>query len=149
VILGLTAGSLSQPWSVEDEMNTENEKLKKRLEDALRRISELEAENSRLRDLVSSVTHPSDLNIESSIAVENVQKHSTENSHSVGASSIDTPINNQSSPENKVQLFRSLFQGREDVFAIRWVGKDNRSGYSPACYNDWKQEVCGKYKKIP
>jgi hypothetical protein len=35
------------------------------------------------------------------------------------------------------------------VFAIRWVGKDNRSGYSPACYNDWKQEVCGKYKKIP
>lgn len=130
-------------------MNTENEKLKKRLEDALRRISELEAENSRLRDLVSSVTHPSDLNTEPLNPIEDLQKHSSENSHSVGASSIDAPINNQSSPENKVHLFRSLFQGREDVFAIRWVGKDNRSGYSPACYNDWKQEVCGKYKKIP
>ncbi|MBW6513531.1 MAG: DEAD/DEAH box helicase [Candidatus Syntrophosphaera sp.] len=130
-------------------MNTEKEELKKKLEDALKRISELEAENSRLTDLVSNATHPSDLNTEPSNPTENKQKHSTENSHSVSASSIDAPINNQSSPENKVQLFRSLFQGREDVFAIRWVGKDNRSGYSPACYNDWKHEVCGKYKKIP
>ncbi|MBM4404524.1 MAG: hypothetical protein FJ042_09140, partial [Candidatus Cloacimonetes bacterium] len=130
-------------------MNTENEELKKKLEDALKRISELEAENSRLRDLVSNGTYPSNLNIEPSNGAENVQKHSTENSHSVGASSIDAPINNQSSPEDKVHLFRNLFQGREDVFAIRWVGKDNRSGYSPACYNDWKHEVCGKYRKIP
>lgn len=130
-------------------MNTESEELKKRLEDALKRINDLEAENSRLRDFVSNVTHPSDLKTEPSNATENVQKHNTENSNSVGASSIDTPINNQSSPEDKVQLFRSLFQGREDVFAIRWVGKDNRSGYAPACYNDWKHEVCGKYKKIP
>jgi len=130
-------------------MNTKNEELKKKLEDALKRISELEAENSRLRAVVSNVTHPSDLNTEPSNPTENMQKHSTENSHSVSASSIDAPINNQSSPEHKVHLFHSLFQGREDVFAIRWVGKDNRSGYSPACYNDWKHEVCGKYKKIP
>lgn len=130
-------------------MNTENEKLKKKLDDALKRISDLEKENTRLRELVSNVTYPSNLNIEPSNAAENVQKQCSENSHSVSASSIDAPINNQSSPENKVQLFRSLFQGREDVFAIRWVGKDNRSGYSPACYNDWKHEVCGKYKKIP
>jgi superfamily II DNA or RNA helicase len=149
VILGLTTGSMSQTWSVEDEMNTENEELKKKLDDALKRISDLEKENTRLRELVSNVTYPSNLNIEPSNAAENVQKQCSENPHSISASSIDTTINNQSSPENKVQLFRSLFQGREDVFAIRWVGKDNRSGYSPACYNDWKHEVCGKYKKIP
>ena len=130
-------------------MNTDNEELKKRLDDALKRISDLEKENSRLRDLVSNVTHPTNLNAEPSNPTENLQKHRTEYSHSVSASSVDAPINNQSSPEDKVQLFRSLFQGREDVFAIRWVGKDNRSGYSPACYNDWKHEVCGKYKKIP
>ena len=130
-------------------MITDNEELKKRLDDALKRISDLEAENTRLRDLVSSITHPTNLNTEPSNQTENLQKHSTEYSNSVSASSIDAPINNQSSPENKVQLFRSLFQGREDVFAMRWVGKDNRSGYSPACYNDWQHGVCGKYKKIP
>lgn len=130
-------------------MNTEIEELKKRLEDALKQISDLEAENSRLRDLVSNFVHPSDSNAEPSNPTENKQEHSPERSHSVRARSFDAPINNQSSPEDKVQLFRSLFQVREDVFAIRWVGKDNRSGYSPACYNDWKHEVCGKYKKIP
>lgn len=130
-------------------MNTENKELKMKLEDALKRISDLEAENSRLRDWVSNVTHPSDLKPEQTNPTDDTHKHSSEDSHSVSASSVDAPINNQSSPEDKVQLFRSLFQGREDVFAIRWVGKDNRSGYSPACYNDWKQEVCGKYKKIP
>ncbi|HOH98119.1 MAG TPA: DEAD/DEAH box helicase family protein [Candidatus Cloacimonadota bacterium] len=130
-------------------MNTENEELKKRLDDALKRISDLETENSRLRDLVSNVTHPSEPNTETSIPTETPHKYITNDTHSVKATSTDTPINNQSSPENKVQLFRSLFQGREDVFAIRWIGKDNRSGYSPACFNDWKHDVCGKYKKIP
>ena len=30
-----------------------------------------------------------------------------------------------------LRLYRSLFQGREDVFAIRWE-KDNKSGYMPS-----------------
>jgi superfamily II DNA or RNA helicase len=130
-------------------MITDNDELKKKLDDALKRISDLEKENSRLREMLSNVTHPTNLNTETSNPIENLQKQSSEDSHSVSASNIDAPINNHSSPEHKVHLFRSLFQGREDVFAIRWVGKDNRSGYSPACYNDWKHEVCGKYKKIP
>ncbi len=34
--------------------------------------------------------------------------------------------------DNKqIQLFRSLFKGREDVFALRWE-KLNKSGYMPA-----------------
>lgn len=32
---------------------------------------------------------------------------------------------------NKIDLFRSLFKGRDDVFAIRWE-KGNKSGYMPA-----------------
>lgn len=31
---------------------------------------------------------------------------------------------------DQITLFRSLFKGRDDVFAIRW-GKENKSGYSP------------------
>lgn len=40
-------------------------------------------------------------------------------------------------PEEKISLFRNLFRGREDVFAIRWEGKGGKSGYSPAGIMDW------------
>jgi superfamily II DNA or RNA helicase len=40
--------------------------------------------------------------------------------------------------ERKVALFRSLFRGREDVFAARWERKDGQSGYSPAGVMDWR-----------
>lgn len=47
----------------------------------------------------------------------------------------------------KVALFRRLFAGRPDVFALRWENrKDGRSGYSPACENEWVAGVCGKPK---
>jgi hypothetical protein len=35
-------------------------------------------------------------------------------------------------PERKLALFRSLFRGREDLYAIHWERRDSRSGYSPA-----------------
>lgn len=43
-----------------------------------------------------------------------------------------------STPEEKISLFRNLFRGREDVFAIRWEGKSGKSGYSPAGIMDWR-----------
>jgi len=49
------------------------------------------------------------------------------------------------SPEDKVSLFRSLFRGREDVFPVRWESKaGGKSGYSPACANEWMRPVCSK-----
>ncbi len=36
---------------------------------------------------------------------------------------------------NQIQLFKSVFKGREDVFAIRWE-KRNKSGYMPAYQYD-------------
>ena len=38
-------------------------------------------------------------------------------------------------PSNQLLLFKSLFKGREDVFAIRWE-KGNKSGYMPAYFYD-------------
>jgi superfamily II DNA or RNA helicase len=40
-----------------------------------------------------------------------------------------------SSPINKVKLFKSVFAGRDDVFAVRWE-KGNKSGYMPAYFYD-------------
>lgn len=46
--------------------------------------------------------------------------------------------------EQKISIFRSLFRGRTDVYPIRWENNAGRSGYSPACHNEWKPNVCGK-----
>ena len=36
---------------------------------------------------------------------------------------------------NQIQIFKSVFKGREDVFAVRWE-KENKSGYMPAYFYD-------------
>ena len=49
------------------------------------------------------------------------------------------------STDEKVALFRRLFRGRTDVYPIRWEGKTTtKSGYSPACANEWRAGVCEK-----
>lgn len=49
--------------------------------------------------------------------------------------------------EEKVTLFRSLFQGREDVFARRWFSPTTgKSGYQPVCAREWNREYCDKKK---
>ncbi|NOU13455.1 MAG: DEAD/DEAH box helicase, partial [Methylococcaceae bacterium] len=45
----------------------------------------------------------------------------------------------------KVALFRRLFRGRTDVYSVRWESKaTGKSGYSPACANEWRPGVCHK-----
>jgi superfamily II DNA or RNA helicase len=48
------------------------------------------------------------------------------------------------SSEEKVALFRRLFWGRTDVYPVRWESKAGKSGYSPACANEWRVGVCEK-----
>src|ERR1700737_3120628 len=56
-------------------------------------------------------------------------------------------VDRNSTIENKIALFRRLFRGRSDVFPIRWENrKTGRSGYAPACANEWQPGVCAKPK---
>lgn len=49
------------------------------------------------------------------------------------------------SATEKVALFSRLFRGRTDVYPIRWASKSTgKSGYSPACANEWLAGVCEK-----
>jgi superfamily II DNA or RNA helicase len=49
------------------------------------------------------------------------------------------------STAEKVALFRRLFRGRTDVYPIRWESKTSgKSGYAPACANEWRIGVCEK-----
>jgi len=55
------------------------------------------------------------------------------------------PVNQASSSHIKIALFRSLFRGREDVYARRFESrKTGRSGYAPACTNEWVRGICEK-----
>ena len=85
-------------------------------------LSRLRAENARLRALLAQ--------------------------HGIAA---DEPENTPRKPvlslEEKVTLFRSLFQGREDVFARRWFSNSTgKSGYQPVCSREWNREFCDKKK---
>lgn len=56
-------------------------------------------------------------------------------------------VNKFSSPQEKIKLYRSLFRGREDVFARRWYSiKSEKSGYQPVCDNEWDMALCDKKK---
>jgi hypothetical protein len=55
------------------------------------------------------------------------------------------PANGPSSTQEKVALFRRLFRGRDDVHALRWQSnRSGRSGYAPACANEWRPGICEK-----
>lgn len=56
-------------------------------------------------------------------------------------------ITNESPEREKITLFRSLFKGREDVFARRFESKrSGKSGYQPVCRNEWVRPFCQKPK---
>ncbi|QVL30696.1 DUF559 domain-containing protein [Telmatocola sphagniphila] len=55
------------------------------------------------------------------------------------------PVNRLSSPKAKIALFRTLFRGRDDVYARRFESlRTGKSGYALACGNEWIQGVCEK-----
>jgi superfamily II DNA or RNA helicase/very-short-patch-repair endonuclease len=58
---------------------------------------------------------------------------------------IQPIVTHLSPPEAKIAIFRSLFRGREDVHPQRFESRTTgKSGYSPACGNEWVPGVCEK-----
>jgi superfamily II DNA or RNA helicase len=103
----------------------------KSLEDVTRRLTDLEKEKSRL--LISRDSLERELqNIDKKIEFSESSKSS---------------IIQNSSADEKISLFCKLFRGRRDVFPTRWENrKSGRTGYSPACSNEWQHGICAKPK---
>lgn len=107
--------------------------------DQLRRENtELRAEVSRLHDLLKQPT------------VHSVEKRDPVHPHPQKAEQ-PASSSNHSSCDDRINLFRSLFRGREDVYAVRWEG-NGKSGYAPARKHVWdehttdpktKRKICG------
>ena len=61
--------------------------------------------------------------------------------------SVPSTIKQHLSLEEKVDVFRNLFKGREDVFARRWHSRTSgKSGYQLVCRNEWDRQLCDKKK---
>ena len=93
------------------------------------RVAELEKENRKLR-LQLGMEQPT-----VSVASDKLEVP------------MNTAVHKYSTPEEKIGLFRSLFHGREDVYARRWYSvQKEKGGYSPVCANEWRYGVCIKPK---
>jgi hypothetical protein len=93
-----------------------DEILKAELEQAVAECERLREENARLRLRVREAPLPA--------TPKQVSAHNN-NKNQASAN-----VANDSPPELKVSLFRSLFRGREDVYALRWEGRTGKTGYS-------------------
>jgi hypothetical protein len=107
------------------------EEIIKSLDDVRRRLTDLENEKSRLlisRDSLERELQDIDRKLEFS-------------------ESSKSSIIQNSSADEKISLFCKLFRGRRDVFPTRWENrKSGRTGYSPACSNEWQYGICAKPK---
>jgi hypothetical protein len=96
-----------------------------------RRLTHLNAEKAGLETTLASLEHQLS-------AIDKVGRSSPLE----GAT-----VTNGSPASDKIALFRRLFAGRPDVFPVRWENrKTGRTGYSPACFNEWTKGICGKPK---
>jgi len=94
----------------------------------VRELQRLQDENKRLKSLLN----------QHDIAWE--QKDET---RPIPKASASKPVSGLSI-KDKITLFKRLFRGRDDVYPQRWESAKGKSGYSPACGNEWKPGVCHK-----
>ena len=78
---------------------------------------------------------------------ENARLISLLDAHSIAWREPAQTVPQTASPlatDEKVALFGRLFRGRTDVYPVRWESKAGKSGYSPACANEWRAGICEK-----
>jgi len=88
----------------------------------LKELKLLEKENKYLKQLLSNIMHQREKHEETKERI----------------------ITSKSLPQEKIVLFKTLFKGRSDVFAYRWISKDGKKGYTPACELEWQKPICQK-----
>lgn len=98
------------------------EELQKKYVEVCEENTKLRAENKDLRKQLGILDSPKEFNV------------------------TDSAINKHSSVDEKIELYMSLFIGRNDVYAKRWYSvQSGKSGYQPVCGNEWS-ELCNKQK---
>jgi hypothetical protein len=96
--------------------------VEQRLADALAECERLRGENQQLRER---------------LGLPQAEAAAQSTNGGVEFNSTVAVVTSKSGPDEKVKLFRSLFRGREDVYATRWEGRNGKTGYSPAHRKTW------------
>lgn len=79
--------------------------------------------------------------------LQRISKIESNLSYSGNSHNNSTGVNNHSPTQDKIKIYHSLFRGREDVYSRRFEStKTGKSGYQPACRNEWIRGICGKPK---
>lgn len=121
---------------------SDNPKRRPIFETPFAEIRRLREENAQLRRLLiahgislpaplSSLHESADLNLSGNAT------SSTPSSLKTLASAPAVPNEHDRAHQQKITLIRTLFHGRDDVYARRWQSADGRSGYAPASVKDW------------
>lgn len=94
-----------------------------------------------------------DLKRENAMLKSILDKHGISYSIPVDGKTIEQPVHIATEHavrlglQEKVAVFQSLFQGRDDVFAKRWYSSSSqKAGYQPVCEREWNREYCDKRK---
>ncbi len=113
---------------------------RKRLAEEIGRARERVVELDRARD--AEVTRVAELEAKIA-ALDAIGAESPEYALAVPAPSDVPAAQARRSPDGKLQIFRSLFRGREDVYPTRFESaKTGKQGYGPACENKFAQGLC-------
>ena len=110
--------------------------LRTRLEETL---SEGERLREELRQLKAILT-------QHSITLPEAKPPQSTNERCLAAPSDISQLGTLSDNMAKVALFRSLFRGREDVYAERWRMKDGTWAYRPAGKKNWQAVLASRPK---
>ncbi|MBQ7670273.1 MAG: DEAD/DEAH box helicase family protein [Clostridia bacterium] len=106
------------------------EELNMKYQALLSKVVHLRKENSELKKRLG-IPNPEETTGDAERAAEQVSP---------------STVNKYSPSSEKIALFRSLFAGRDDVFARRWYSKTTgKSGYQPVCANEWDPGLCDKH----
>src|SRR6266566_6016599 len=102
--------------------------LERRLNEALREVERLRAENERLRMLLT-------LAQQTTTILESSRPEAPPKS-----------ANSPASTDEKLALVRRLFRGRDDVYALRWESaRTGKNGYAPAVAEGWSRQGSKTY----
>ena len=99
---------------------------------AERELAALDAKRKALQDRISQLKSSKQSIAEKQLPLDRIS---------------ESNVTNESTEEQKIALFRSLFRGREDVYPRRFENKrSGKSGYQPVCRKEWIRPFCQKPK---
>jgi superfamily II DNA or RNA helicase len=97
-------------------------------------LSEIDSNKQRILDRLTS------LDLEKKRLLQELQSLSE-----LKSTSPETLFSVPKTPEEKADLFLSLFGARRSVYPKLWINsKTGQKGYSPACDNEWVRGICEK-----